>query len=283
MGALDVDTEVQAVAGDPDRFRATISRDWEIWGPNGGYVAVIALRAASAATDLRRPASFVAHFVGVADFAPVELSVRTVRRTKRVHSLGVSMTQHGRAVLEALVWMVGATDGPTHDAWTPPDVAAPRSLPSMQDRLPADAPGFPFWDNLEVRPCTWIDDWEHRPPGDFHEQGWYRFRPTARFADPVLDAARALLVLDTVFWPAVARGQTAGEDWYAPSLDVSARFHALAPDDEFLLADVHAPASHDGLAGGTGAIWSESRTLVATGGQQMLWRPRHLNPNPGQR
>ena len=76
----------------------------------------------------------------------------------------------------------------------------------MEDRLPADAPMFPFWNNLECRPCDWIDDWEHRPPGVFHENAWYRFRPTPTFADPFLDAGRALLVLDTVLWPVAARG-----------------------------------------------------------------------------
>ncbi|MGZ6930584.1 MAG: acyl-CoA thioesterase [Acidimicrobiia bacterium] len=281
MGAFDVDTAVTPTG--TGRFTATVSRDWEIWGPNGGYLASIALRTAGAYSGLIRPASFAAHFLGVADFAPVELTARTLRRSKRTESVAVSMTQGDRAILEALVWFVGETDGLVHDAWTRPTVPDPDAVAPMEERLGPDQPMFPFWNNLECRPCAWIDDWDARPPGSFHEQSWYRFRPTATFADPVLDAARALLVLDTVFWPAAARGYPGVEDWYAPSIDVQARFHALAPDDEFLLSDAHSPASHDGLLGGSGAIWSESGALLATGGQQMLWRPRHLNPNPEQR
>src|SRR5262249_38784813 len=54
--------------GSAGPYRPRLSRDWEIWGPNGGYVAAIALRAAGVATALRRPASLAGHFLGVADF-----------------------------------------------------------------------------------------------------------------------------------------------------------------------------------------------------------------------
>jgi hypothetical protein len=58
VGDLAVDT---AIEGSGRRYRAQLSRDWEIWGPNGGYLAVIALRAAGAHTSLRRPATFSCH------------------------------------------------------------------------------------------------------------------------------------------------------------------------------------------------------------------------------
>lgn len=280
MGALDVDTEVR---GGDGSYTAELSRDWEIWGPNGGYLAVVALRAAGAHSTLRRPASFTAHFLGVADFGSVDLSVRTLRRTRRAESMAISMTQNGAPILEAMVWAVGDTDGLEHDAWTMPAVPAPGTLAAVEDLVPADQPVFKFWSNLECRPCDWIADWDAREPGQFHEHGWYRFRPRPTFTDPYVDAGRSLLVLDTVFWPVAARGHPDNPGWYAPSIDVHVRFHAMAPTDEFLLTDVHSPAAGDGLVGGTGAVWSESGVLLATGGQQMLCRPRVLNPNPEQR
>ncbi len=42
MGDLARDTAVQGGAGS---YGAVLSRDWEIWGPMGGYVAAVALRA----------------------------------------------------------------------------------------------------------------------------------------------------------------------------------------------------------------------------------------------
>ncbi len=280
MGALDVDTTVRGRDG---HYTATVSRDWEIWGPNGGYMAVLALRAAGAHTEFLRPASFTGHFLGVADFADIDISVRTLRRTKRVESMAVSMTQHRQPILEAMVWVVTEGDGLVHDAWTPPTVPAPRDVLTVSERMPADQSSFRFWDNLECRPCDWIDDWDHRPPGDFQENAWYRFTPTATFDDPFVDAGRSLLVLDTVLWPVAIRGHVDDAGWYAPSIDVHVRFHARAPESEFLLADAHSPSAHDGLVSGVGAIWSEDGRLLATGGQQMLCRPRSLNPNPDQR
>ena len=277
MGAFDVDTEL--VGGD-GHYTARLSEDWRIWGPNGGYLAALALRCAGAHSPFRRPASFSCHFVGVADFTDVELTARTVRRTKRAESLAVAMTQHGAPILEALVWTVGDVQGLEHQAATMPKVPGPDGLPPLEERLPDEVPVFPFWANLENRPCSWVDDWEQRPAGEFRSHSWYRFRPRATFTDPYLDAGRSLLILDTVLWPAADRGHPENTEWYAPSIDVQARFHALEPDEEWLLADAFSPGARDGLVGGTGAIWSASGRLLATGGQQMLCRPFHLNPSP---
>ena len=43
VGDFEVDTRLE---GGDGRYRALVSKDWEIWGPNGGYMAALALRAA---------------------------------------------------------------------------------------------------------------------------------------------------------------------------------------------------------------------------------------------
>ncbi len=51
------------VEGDAGRYHARLSDEWEIWGPNGGYLAAIALRAAGELAEIRQPASFYCHFL----------------------------------------------------------------------------------------------------------------------------------------------------------------------------------------------------------------------------
>ena len=70
MADFSLDT---AVRGDAGRYRATLSPEWEVWGPLGGYVAALALRAMGAESPLRRPASFSCLFLSVAHFGSVEL------------------------------------------------------------------------------------------------------------------------------------------------------------------------------------------------------------------
>src|SRR5438093_10241708 len=112
MGDLAVDT---AVEGSDGRYRAYLSPAWEVWGPNGGYVAAIALRAAAAAASFRRPASFACHYLSVAEFDAVDLAVTPLRTARRAVSLRVSMTQRGRPILEAFAWFIGEVEGLAHD------------------------------------------------------------------------------------------------------------------------------------------------------------------------
>src|SRR5439155_10272366 len=89
MGDLARDTAI--VGTDDGRYAATLSADWSIWGPSGGYVAAIALRAAGEGAALPRPASFVCHFLAVAEFAPVAITVTPLRESKRAASLRVDV------------------------------------------------------------------------------------------------------------------------------------------------------------------------------------------------
>ncbi len=272
MGDFGIDTAVEERDG---HYHARLSRDWEIWGPNGGYVAAIALRAASVATSLRRPASFTCHFLSVAEFDVVDLQVTTLRATKRAASVRVSMTQQQRPILEAIVWVVDEVSGLEHDVAQMPAVPTPDTLKSIDELVaPEDRKsGYAFWQNLESRPIDWVP-WSQRKPGAPQWREWYRFRPTATFDDPFTDAARSLLLIDTLVWPACCRAYEAETmPFMAPSLDVTAHFHRAAPTSEWLLCDASAAIAAHGLIGGRATIWSADGQLLASGGAQLLCRP----------
>ena len=276
MGNLADDT---AVEGGEGRWTGSFSPDWEIWGPNGGYVAAVALRAAGAHTGFRRPASLLCHYLGVGRFEAVDIETTTLRRARRAESVRVSITQDGQPIAEALVWCVDdELAGLAHDVTQQPDVAPPGELKSMEELLPADAPRpmFSFGRNFQQRPVAWMpfEEWEQREELDPSVLTWMRYRPQPTFDDPFVDAARLVILLDTYQWPAACGAYRPGTmEYQAPSLDLTVWFHALDPASEWLLVDAHSPVARDGLVGGHARIWSEGGALLASGGQQMLCRP----------
>ncbi len=272
MGDIAVQTAVEPV--DEGRFTAMVHADWEIWGPCGGYVAALALRAAGAESPFARPASFFCHYLSVAAFAPVDLVVTPLRAGRTVLAQRVAMTQQDRPVLDAMVWSVGEVQGLEHEDVRPPDVPDPDALPVREHLQPdEDRPPMPFWDNFDQRAVDWSEPWP--PPGPLAPtwRTWVRCRPTPSFTDPWVDAARSLIVLDVGSWPAGSRPHMYLEPpFIAPSLDLYASFQYPGVSSDWLLLDAHSPVAHAGLLSWTGRVWSQERRLIASGGGQAVFR-----------
>jgi len=263
------DTAVTRVGSD-GRYHSTLSPDWAVWGPNGGYVAAIALRAALAESRLPRPASLQCHFLAVGEFAPVELCVSSLGGSKRAESLRVEVTQNGRALVVASVWMVDdGLSGFAHDFATAPAVAKPAALRGYQD-LTEDYPQwYPIWRSIEGRPLRWRE-----PPGRPEWQTWMRFTDT-EVPDREADALRQLFWLDFPGWNATIAAHAWPFRYLTPNLDLTVQFHAFAPEAEWMLADGVVPLAQDGLIGCSSRLWTEDGRLLASGTSKHLCR---LNP-----
>ena len=247
MGDLGIDTEVRA-CGD-GRYEGTVSDEWEIWGPMGGYVAAFALRAAGLASEHPRPAAFSCHYLGVARFAPVQLRVELRKRGRNASSYRVDVTQDDRPILDAMVWSVGEAEGLEHDETDPPGVPGPDELPGLAELLADDVkPPYPFWNNLEARPIDFEREWPPSGPRPARWQEWLRFPPTATFEDPWIDAARSVILVDLPSWPSAHRAHAWREPpFIAPTLDLNVAFHRPTTDEDGLLCDGAAPLSTDVL------------------------------------
>jgi acyl-CoA thioesterase II len=275
VGDLERDTAVEAL-GD-GRYRGSFSRDWEIWGPNGGYVASVALRAAGEHSRFDRPATIVGHYLGVGAFDDVDVEVTTLRVAKRAESLRVSLTQRGQPIFEGLVWAVGDVHGLDHDVSAMPDAPDPETLPAIADKLAEQGvePLYTFWMNLDERVPDWIDsheEWRARPPSAPEAGHWYRYVPQSTFPDLWVDACRSLILLDTLVWPAACNLHVRSE-YMAPSIDISAAFHRFRPAEPWLYAQACSQSAGGGLVGGESRVWSRDGTLLAIGASQLLCRP----------
>jgi acyl-CoA thioesterase len=147
VGDFEKDTRLTRVDEGELRFRGNISSDWKIWGPNGGYLAAIALRAAGHAAKISRPASFSCHMLAMPEFREVQLVVEVLRSGRSAESIRVAMYQGERRILEALVRTALEGSGIAHEASKMPAVKPAAELPVAYE---LHGP-FPFWNNLEPR------------------------------------------------------------------------------------------------------------------------------------
>lgn len=263
------DTTVHSV--DAGRYRAELSPAWEVWGPIGGYVAAIALRALAAGSELPRPASFHCDFLSVARFGPVELDVATLRRGKRTHALRVAMHQDGTPILSATGWFVAdGMSGLEHEHAAFPVVPPASALKSYAELADNYAEWFPFWRSADGRP---VQGKEPHPPA---WQTWMRLLDTRRPLDPVVEAGRMLLWLDMMMWNAASAPHPWPESHLAPNLDLAATFHAFAPAEEWLLCDSYAPVARDGVIGCRGHVWTPAGALLASANATLFCRPNPM-------
>jgi acyl-CoA thioesterase-2 len=137
-----------------------------------------------------------------------------------------------------------------------------------------DAPvPYPFWNNLDSKPTSFVGTWPPVESLPARWQEWLRFTPRAMFDDPWVEAARCVILVDLPSWPSAHRRHAWKEPPYiAPTLDLNVAFHSPTAGQEWLLCDGAAPLSTGGLFGWTSRVWSVEGRLHASGGGQCLYR-----------
>lgn len=268
MADLISDSSV-AATGVPGRYAASLSPEWAVWGPNGGYLAAIALRAAMAESRLPRAASFHCHFLAAGEFAPVELEVTSLGGGRRAESLRVDMRQGEKLLLAATVWMVDAgLQGFEHGFVRPPEVSGAEALASFADRAGDEyANWYPIWRSIEGRPTSW-----NEPPGEPEWNCWLRFVDTP-IEDENADAVRQLFWLDMPGWNATIAAHPWPFRYFTPNLDLNIQFHSFAPEETWMLAHGTVPVAKDGVLGCVSRLFTADGRLLATGASKHVCRP----------
>jgi acyl-CoA thioesterase II len=267
VGSLVEDT---TVIRDGDRLSAFLSEDWEIWGPNGGYLAAIAMRAIGAAAPAgHRPVTFSCQYLASPRFEAVDLVVTPVRAGKRAWCLNVAMRQREKLCLEAQVWTTDSSWGPEQTRAKMPDAPSPASLRSSKAYVPEAFVRHRFWTHFESRPVD-LSPSHAQNSNDPRLCIWQRLLDFDAGGDPFLDATRALVLIDMMPVPTFARSQVGTPSYMTPSLDLTVWLHRPAFNSDWVLIDSHADAAGGGLIHGGGRIWSSDGELIATGGGQFL-------------
>lgn len=256
-------------------YSLELSRDWNGFGPLGGYLASIAVRAAGLDSGRALPASLQCTFLRQPVFGRIQVLVDTMATTKRATASEVVLRQQDVTFARAVVWTVDdGLDGIVHNNSPMPNVEPPDAYTSIETILPStvEVRFGDIWKSVEDRPINYdFENW-CRPLDDPRILGWYRFRPASKFADWYVDAARPIILTDMLQFGAALASSRSGE-FVAVSLDLTVHFHRPCTDSDWLLVEADSPVARAGLVNGRAAIWSADGALIATGCQQMLCRP----------
>lgn len=263
--AIDLKSATE-LDGTDGQFTIELSDRWRLWGPSGGYLSAIALRAAGEISQLARPVSFYCHFLKSPRFETVEVVAQMERAGRRSESISVTMRQDGQPVMKALVRTASESDGHSHHIASIPTDSRPGELKPFRFSGPGSTE-YTYWDHFERRlPEQPADSVAAKPRIE-----WIRSTPIASFENPFLDAARPLMMLDTFGYLGALENYE--QPLFAPNLDTSAWFHDIDAQTDWLMIEHVNPVARDGILFVDGNVWSEDGVLVASGSAQLLQLP----------
>ena len=258
MGTFEHDTTVTA-HGD-NTLGATIDETWWVGnGPNGGYVAAIAVRALETRIDTTdRPLrSFTVHYLRAPRPGPIEIEVVPEREGGSVTFARVELAQEGRAFAVALAVLARSHEAPfTLDAAPAPEAARPEEI--EPGRIPASAP--PMAHHFDARPALWSTGEEAMSGGRL------RLHDEPR----ELDAALVVAMCDSWLPPIFTKVRPAPA---VPTLDLTVHLRGPLPrPGDWVLGRFTTRLVSDGLLEEDAELFATDGRLLAQSRQLALVR-----------
>src|SRR3954453_5798919 len=260
MSKFERDTSVSEV--EAGAFEGHVNRDWWIvFGPNGGFLAAMLVRAMAAAVDdpSRAPRSLTIHYTTAAAEGAVRIATTIERAGRSLTTVSARMEQDGRLIALAIA-AFSAERIAAIDFDDAPDPAVP---PPDQGPIFHPRPEMPpFSRQWETRPAIGT------PPftgsgGSTLTGGW--IRPLD--AHPV-DAALVAQITDA-WLPAVFIRLTQPNP--VPTIDLTIHFRGELPlPPDYILVRFETRLSRGGFVEEDGAIWGRAGRLIAHSRQLAL-------------
>ena len=255
--------KLEALGG--GRYAGTVTRDyWIVLGPNGGFLASIALRGAmlALADSGRAPRSMHVRYLSPPKEGSFELLTTVVRAGRSMTTLDVSLLQKGRAFMNAHFCFSTAFSGPSFQDKAPPQAVPFAEAVSISRALPMN-------ERFDSRTAIGGS----RAAGSRAETGGYQ-----RFADGrPIDMLALAAMWDTwppaVFYRAVEPALSGG----VPTVESTVYFRRQIPfegfrADEPVLIHARTGMVHDGFAEEEADIWSLDGKLLVQSRQLALCR-----------
>lgn len=260
MSKFERDTDVSEV--DEGVFEGHVSRDWWIvFGPNGGFIAAMLVKAMSAAVDdhLRVPRSLTIHYTAAPKEGPVRIATTLERTGRSLTTVSARMEQAGRLVALAIgAFSAARVAAIEFSEAPPPEVPPPEEVPIVEPR--PEMP--PFSRQWETRPAIGTSPFSGSD-GSTLTGGWIR-----PLDEHPVDAALVAQLTDA-WLPAVFIRLT--EPNAVPTIDLTIHFRADLPlPADYVLVAFESRLSHGGFVEEDGAIWSRDGRLIAHSRQLAL-------------
>lgn len=259
-----------------ETYEASIDPDWFIWGPFGGYLAALALRAMAARSSHSRPATFSCQYLNVGRPGTATIMVELLKQGRTAECLRASIRQGDRCLVEAQAWIVAETlSGIEHDDPQPPIVEAPADLEDWHGF--GEEAKSPIWQHIRRRPLARFRS-PARLSGRPQWACWLQLREPFPENDLALAAARAVLWMDLAPWNAALNVHVWPTTHLAPTLDLTVQFQPDLYEMEnagrdWMLVETASPTAGRGFFGAHSKLWSQSGRLVAVGAAQGLCIP----------
>lgn len=262
---FDRDTAVTEL--EPGLFQGSVSRDWWIvFGPNGGFLAAMLVRAmgAAVADESRTPRSLTIHYTAAPGEGPVDIRTTVERAGRSLSTVTARMEQGERLIALAIgAFSRNRPAAVEYDELPAPDVPPPEDLPLIEPH-----PQMPrFSQQWEIHFAIGSPPFSGATDGPTVSGGWIR----PREQHPI-DAPLVAQLTDA--WLPAVFVRLAQPD-AVPTIDLTIHFRSELPlPADYVLVSFESRLSKGGFVEEDGRIWSREGQLIAHSRQLALLQAR---------
>ncbi len=244
-------------------YEGSVSRDWWIvFGPNGGFIAALIVRALEAAVgDAGRTArSLTIHYTAAPKEGRVRIHTTVERAGRSQTTVTARMEQDGRLIALAIgAFSAQRVPALEYDELPMPDVPPPEDVPAVEP----DPRAPRFSQQWQLRPAVGKQPFGGTTEGPTRSGGWIR-----PLEEHPLDAALVAQLTDA-WLPAVFT--RLAEPNPVPTIDLTIHFRTALPlPADYALVVFESRLAGEGFIEEDGLIWARDGRLIAQSRQLAL-------------